>query len=762
MKSVKNHTSKKTRSKPFPIVAIGASAGGLEAVSQFLKSLPADTGMAYVYVQHLDPTHESMLSSILARHTKMKVTEAKHLMPIQKNHVFIIPPNKSMAIIDGVLTLNPREAKPSVHLPIDKFFLSLAEKQKDGAIGIVLSGNATDGTIGLKAIKAAGGFTFAQDDSAKFQSMPKSAIAEGIVDLVLSPEKIAKELARISNNKEFFTRVFSENPVEPIGSEDISAILDLLNKSTGIDFTNYKVNTIQRRILRRVLLHKFDAIKDYLKYLRQNTNEIHSLYQDLLIHVTSFFRDPDAIEYLKKTIIPRIIRAKKENDPLRIWVPACSSGEEAYSLAMILQEILGDKVPSTSIQIFASDLSDSAIAKARIGLYSKSDLDGVSPKRLQRFFSKVDGSYRIAKTIRDLCVFAPHNILRDPPFSKLDLISCCNLMIYFEPSLQKKILHTFHYALNDTGYLVLGKSETASSASELFNQLERKYKVYTKRDVPNNAKFELRFPVPERHDSRESPKSLTLKRQPTVKANELENILEVMLQRHSPPSVVINGDLEILQFRGSTSLFLEPAPGKASFNLLKMARPGLSLELRNAVHKSNKSGTTVKKSGIEIKSKGIIHQVSFEVEPIKVDRMDKMFLIVFHEIFSEAATNSKNAAPQNKIIQQLEHELEVLKEDMRSILEAQEAQVEELQSSNEEIVSSNEELQSINEELETSKEEIESANEELSTINSELEIRNNQLSESQEYAESVFSTIREAVLVLDKDFRVKPFTRSST
>lgn len=377
-KEVKSHASVKSRSKPFPIVAIGASAGGLEAVSLFLKSLPARTGMAYVYIQHLDPTHESMLTDILSRHTKMKVIQAKHLMPIKKDHVFIIPPNKSMAIIDGVLTLNPREAKPSIHLPVDKFFLSLAEKQKDGAIGIVLSGNANDGTIGLKAIKAAGGFTFAQDESAKFQSMPRSAIAEGVVDLVLPPEKIAAELVRFSNNKDFFTKIFLEDTTDKVGSEDLTAILDLLRKATGVDFTHYKINTIQRRILRRVLLQKFDTLKEYLKYLKQNVNEIHSLYQDLLINVTAFFRDPDALEYLKKTTLPKIIKSKKGNDPLRIWVPACSSGEEAYSLAMILNEIIGDNLTTTSIQIFASDLSESSIAKARIGLYSKNDLTGVS------------------------------------------------------------------------------------------------------------------------------------------------------------------------------------------------------------------------------------------------------------------------------------------------------------------------------------------------------------------------------------------------
>lgn len=753
---VKSHANTDSkRSKPFLIVAIGASAGGLEAVSIFLKALPSDTGMAFVYIQHLDPDHESMLVDILAKHTKMKVVQAQHLLPIKKDHLFIIPPNKNMAIIDGVLTLKPREAKPSIHMPIDKFFLSLAEKQKDGAIGIVLSGNANDGTLGLKAIKAAGGFTFAQDDSAKFQSMPKSAVAEGVVDMVLSPEKIAHELARISNKTEVLATIFSKEPVDGIDPEYFHSIIELLKKSTGIDFNHYKANTIQRRILRRALLLKFDTLKDYLKFIKQDHNEVEALYRDVLINVTAFFRDADAIEFLNKSILPKVIKSKKPNDQLRIWVPACSTGEEAYSLAMIPNEISGETLANASIQIFASDLSDSAIAKARIGLYSKSDLEGISPKRLQRFFTKVDGQFRIVKSIRDLCVFAPHNILKDPPFSKLDLISCCNLMIYFDTSLQKKILHTFHYALNEGGYLVLGKSESISSAAELFRQLERKYTVYIKKKgVTNNARFELKFPVPERESPFKTQKPVVPKQSPS-KGNELDRAIDVILQRHTPSAVVINEDFDILQFKGSTSLFLEPASGKASFNLLKMARPGLSLELRNAIHKSNKSNKVVKKTGIQIKLKKNVHQVTIIVEPIKVGGHERLFLVIFAETSLKPAAQKRSTASENKIIIQLEHELHILKEDMHSLLEEQEIQVEELRSSNEEVVSSNEELQSINEELETSKEEIESANEELTTINHELDNRNNQLLEAQEYAESVFGTIREAVVVLDKHFRVR-------
>jgi two-component system CheB/CheR fusion protein len=751
---------KRARSKAFPIVAIGASAGGLEAVSSLLSALPINTGMAYVYVQHLDPLHESMLSTILTRHTKMKVLEAKHRLPVKSDHLYIIPPNKNMSIDDGVLTLERREAKPSIHMPIDKFFSSLAQKQKNGAIGIVLSGNASDGTLGLKAIKTAGGFTFAQDETAKFQSMPKSAIAEGVVDMVLSPKKIAAEIGRISENKEFFEKVFSEkDTTDDISSEDFNAIIELLRKSTGVDFTHYKVNTIRRRIRRRMLLRKFETLKDYYRYLKQQATEITALYHDLLINVTTFFRDPDVLEYLKKTILPRIIKSKRTNESLRIWVPACSTGEEAYSMAILLYEILGENLSNLSIQIFATDLSEPSIAKARMGLYSSADVEGVSSKRLQRFFIKVDTSYQIAKTVRDLCVFAPHNIFRDPPFSKLDLISCCNLMIYLDVPLQKKILHTFHYSLNPGGYIVLGKSETITSTRDLFNQVEKKYKVYTKKtDSSSKARFELKFPVPN-HESRSSTK-LSFEKQSVPKRNPLEKIIDDILhQKYVPASVVVNEDFDILQFRGSTGLFLEPAPGKASFNLLKMARPGLAFELRTAIHKSRKSGRLVKKSGIEIKLKGHIYQVSIEVLPIK-EAEEKIFLVIFEETTSVAVPKTRSSKGRDKIVKQLEREIDSLKVDMRSMLEDEEAHAEELQSANEEIVSNNEELQSINEELETSKEEIESANEELTTINNELQVRNDQLTESYEYLEIVFDTIREAVIILDDNLRVNSANKS--
>ena len=744
------------KSKPFPIVAIGASAGGLEAVSDLLKNLPRDTGMAYVYIQHLDPTHKSMLADILARTTKMKVQNAKQLLRIEPNNLYIIPPDKNMAIVDGVLKLNLREAKPAINMPIDKFFISLAEKQKEGSIGVILSGNAHDGTLGLKAIKIAGGLTFAQDNSAKFGSMPKSAIADGYVDMILSPKEIAIELGRISKNTGVIEKVMQQRTGENIKDDGLVAIIDLLRKSTGVNFQHYKINTIRRRIIRRMLLHKVETLEDYVNYLKQHPKEIPVLYQDLLINVTSFFRDPDALAYLKETLLPKIIKSKPSSEAIRLWVPACSTGEEAYSLAIILTEILNDMALNVPIQIFATDLSEQAIAKVRVGLYSKNDLVDVSPKRIQRFFTKMDSSFRINKTIRDLCVFATHNVFSDPPFSRLDLISCCNLMIYMDTVLQKKIIATFHYALNNDGYLVLGKSETIGASKPLFSQFEKQYKVYArKNDGSNKARFEMNYRIPE-SERKDASLGLALQNKNQVREINFEKTIEeILLAKYVPASIVVNKYLDILQLHGQVSFFLELLAGKASLNLLKVARPGLVFELKSTTHKSIKSGKPEKKTGIEIKNNGNTFSVSIEVVPLNEQGEEELFLIVFEKLQITPIEKIKSTPSKDQTVKRLQQELEIAKEDMRSMLEEQEASNEELQSANEEVVSSNEELQSINEELETSKEEVESTNEELMTINSELQVRNAQLSESYEYVEAVFYTVREPMLVLDKDVRVQ-------
>ncbi|WP_420150165.1 CheR family methyltransferase [Spirosoma sp.] len=768
-----------------PIVAIGASAGGQEAVEELLKNLSPTTGLAYVYIQHLDPTQESHLAAILGRATSMPVLEAEHLMQVEPNHLYIIPHDRDLEVLDGVLTLVPRKSRSVIHMPIDQFFLSLAGRQKNGAIAIVLSGTASDGTLGLRAIKAAVGITFAQDETAKFQSMPRSAIAEGVVDRILPPVEIARELERLSKQTDIFqqTTLTESQEAESLETlmneptagtnEDLRNIIQLLRRATGVDFTHYKVTTIRRRIIRRTLLYKLESLREYTDYLRKNPEEAGLLYDDLLINVTTFFRDAETMDYLQKVLLPQLIREKSAQESLRIWVPACSTGQEAYSLAMLLLEVMGERALSRTIQIFATDLSESAVAKARLGSYTRGEVMDVSARRLQRFFTKVDDHYRINKSVRDLCVFAPHNLLKDPPFSRLDLVSCRNLLIYLDTTLQRKAIVTFHYALNPNGYLILGKSETVGTSAQLFSQLEKNYKVFArKNDVDSRATFTLtpRTPEGDRLSSRHSlmPRNIVSPGNTASEnfssagqdrlgaASDLEKVVDnLLLSQYVPASVVVNQDLEILQFRGSTGLFLEPAPGKASLNLLKMARPSLVFELRNAVHKVQKSNEPVRKSGLEIRVKNKIHYVAIEAVPLNTVGEERLFLIIFEEVDPPVASTTHTADARNRRIKELESELANLREDMRSIIEEQEASNEELQSANEEIISSNEELQSINEELETSKEEIESTNEELLTINQELQVRNDQLSEAYRFAEDIFGTIREATLVLDADLRIK-------
>ncbi|AKD58292.1 chemotaxis protein CheR [Spirosoma radiotolerans] len=761
---------------PVPVVAIGASAGGMEAFSELLANLSPTTGLAYVYIQHLSPTYESQLTAILSRVTQMPVQEAEHLLRVEANKVYIIPPNKNMEIIDGVLTLMPRRRKAEPesdstlelfqHLPIDQFFVSLAERQKEGAIGVVLSGMAHDGTLGLRAIKVAGGITFAQDSTAKYISMPQSAIAEGVVDLVLPPRLIAAELERLSQQPAIFQQTIQAESLPATDDaleEDLRAIIQFLRKAIDVDFSQYKMTTIHRRIIRRMVLYKQETLKDYLHYLRLHPAEPGLLYNDLLINVTSFFRDEETMTFLKTDILPRLIKRKSERSPLRIWVPGCSTGQEAYSLAMMLVELFADEAHSVPVQIFATDLSEMAIGRARQGTYSLSEVANVSPRRLQRFFTKNHTTYQISKTIRDLCVFAPHNIFKDPPFSRIDLVSCRNLLIYVNTILQRKALITFHYALNPDGYLLLGKSETVGSKVSLFTPVEKNHKLFSRKNERSDSITVSEAIVDRPNGSQASPTltprttGATIGRHPSGKSpqavNDLDKLVDQVLLNHfKPASVLVDQELDIVQFRGETSLYLEHASGRASLNLMKMARPSLAFEIRSSIHKVRRSGQPVHKSGLPITVNGKSHLVSIDVLPVGDGTEERLFLILFQEASLAIPAGSELRDGNHN---PLEEELAIVREEMRAIIEEHEIANEELQSANEEIVSSNEELQSINEELETSKEEIESTNEELQTINQELQLRNDQLTEAYMYAEAIFSTIREATLVLDKDLRVK-------
>ncbi|GAB3765820.1 CheR family methyltransferase [Spirosoma pomorum] len=763
--------------QPIPVVAAGGAAGSLDAFSDLLRYLPPTTGLAFIFIQHTDLIPPDQLVGMLSQTTAMPIIVAEQQQQVKPNRVYVLTADKDMSLIDGMLTFIPRRSRrggssPVIRMPIDEFFMSLAERQREGAIAILLSGSGNDGTSGLKAIKAAGGITFAQDETAAFQSMPKAAISEGVVDMVLPPVGIANELIRLSRQSTIFQQTAqTENELveeTSTNDEDLRKIILFLRRSIGVDFTHYKVTTVQRRIIRRMLLYKLDTLADYAQYLRQNPSEGQALYSDLLINVTNFFRDTDTMDYLKKVLFPQLIKHKSPRESIRIWVPACSTGEEPYSLAMLLMEILGEQATHIPINIFATDLSESAIARARLGTYTRSQMLDVSPKRIQRFFTKVDDHYRINKAIRDMCVFAPHNVFKDPPFSRLDLVSCRNMLIYTDNVLQRRAIATFHYALNPNGYLILGKSETVGTSTTLFAQIEKRFKVFVrKNDTISRATFDMNIqPGPiqanlERQLDVTPPTEVAITTMKTPNSagsggNNLDRVIDnILLTQYIPASVVVNQELEILQFRGSTGLFLEPAPGKASLNLLKMARTTLVFDLRNVIHKAQKAGQPVRKTGLEIKIKEQTHHVAIEAIPVTTDTDERLFLIVFEEVAPAIISETSIAQARNRRIKQLEDELANLREDMRSIIEEQEASNEELQSANEEIVSSNEELQSINEELETSKEEIESTNEELLTINQELQVRNDQLSEAYGYSEAIFATIREATIVLDKDLRLK-------
>ena len=746
---------------PFTVVAIGASAGGLEAITQFLQNLSPNTGMAYIYVQHLSPDHKSMLTPILSKVTPMKVQDIDDMEKMEPNNFYIIPYNKEIEVVNGHIKLLPRSKNRTSNLSIDVLFSSLAETHKENVIGIVLSGSASDGTRGLKEIKLAGGITFAQDNTAKFSSMPNSAIAEGVVDFVLSPKEIALQLTWIGKHplvKQNAIKTAPEDEIEN-NNPDLKIILQLLHKRKNVDFSYYKMNTIKRRMLRRIVIHKIKTIKEYAEIISQNENELNILYQDLLINVTDFFRDTEAFSILKSTIFPRLLKNKIQGDTIRIWVAACATGEEVYSIAMTLLEIQKNKAIFIPFQIFASDLSADAIAVARTGEYSQQQLTNVSPKRLQQFFEKSKDKYRISKSLRDVCVFAQHNILSDPPFSRMDFISCRNFLIYLDTIAQKKAINTFHYSLKDEGYLMLGKSETIGTSTQLFTILNKKYKCYIRKKNSGSLRISE---IATRISQTNMPEKNTLTQIIPKNINTLGNIFDAMLlAQYVPASVIINHDLEILQFRGSTSLYLQNSSGKASFNILKMAHIEITFELRNAIHHAIKTKQIVHKMGIEMNrdtTKNLVQTTNIEVIPLTLEGEEPMLMIIFTGKQTEILQNSNEGKSNNSVakdrrIKKLEEELAAARADMGSITHDQEAANEELQSANEEVISSNEEL-------ETSKEEIESTNEELTTSNQELHARIQQIEELYTYYEGIIATVHEPVLILDKNIRVKSANKS--
>jgi two-component system, chemotaxis family, CheB/CheR fusion protein len=747
-----------------PIVGIGGSAGGFEAAMELLRNLPTRTGMAFVIVQHLDPHHASRLSSLLGKVTAMPVTEITGTTTPKPNTVYVQPSNKCVIAKDGALTLVRREQR--LNVAIDHFFESLAEECGSRAIGIVLSGTGSDGTAGLRAIKAAGGLTFAQSEiSAKFDAMPRSAIRAGFVDLALTPREIAREIDRISNHPYLRRSVSDPEAAENAiykQADDLGRIFLSLKKETSVDFSSYKESTLLRRIQRRMALHRIDKIGQYARFLRHNKKENAALFDDLLINVTHFFRDQAVYRALKKRFLPGLLKSKSNDrqPELRAWVPGCATGEEVYSLAICILETLGAKPAKIQIQIFGTDLSDSVIEHARLGIYSSAIEKDVSPARLKRFFVKRDSSYQIHQNVRNICTFARQNICADPPFSRIDLISCRNVLIYLSSDLHKRCIPQFHYALKPGGYLILGPAESIGIYDELFKLVDRKNKIYAKLSgaTPRTAEF-----IPQR--------GLELAhlagRSTTAGTNFGSELLKmadrIMLSAYAPAAVVIDQDMQVQQFRGQTDLFLEHMPGPATFNLLQLARTTVVPDLRATIHRAIKTDKPARKERVKVKLGGKSYEINMQVVPFKVPGSDKPWLLVIFDETTKATKREKVPRPLGKTatereLAELRRELAASKESLQAIIEEQEATNEELKSANEENESSNEELQSTNEELETAKEELQSTNEELTTLNEELSNRNLEMMQLTGELNNLLASIQMPIVMVDNALTVRRAT----
>ncbi|MEH2137423.1 chemotaxis protein CheB [Nostoc sp.] len=756
----------------FPIVGIAASAGGLEAFTELLRHLLADTGMAFVLIQHLDPNHKSLLSEILGRLTKMPVNEVQDGVTVEPNQVYVIPPNTKMMLSKGVLQLTPREKIQGKYMPADAFFTSLAAERGQKAIAVVLSGADGDGSLGLKAIKAAGGVTFAQcEDTAKFDSMPNTAVATGNVDFILPPQKIAEELVNLSRNpliSNSLTLIASDKLPEQ--GDALTTIFMLLRLQTGVDFSHYKPNTLDRRIQRRMLLYKLEHLEDYAEYLQKNAGEVKALYEEILIHVTHFFRDPQAFQLLKVRVFPTIIQNKSAESPIRIWVAGCSTGEEVYSIAISLLEFLSDKAILPSIQIFATDISEIAIDKARAGIYAENQMVEVSPDSRRRFFNALEGGgYQISKAVRELCVFARQDLGSDPPFSNIDLISCRNVLIYLDETLQKRILPIFHYSLKPTGFLLLGTSESTGKYLDLFTQVDKKYKIYSKKLTGIHPTFSFitsNYPVAKVDESKPTNEN------PSDEMDLQRKTDQLILNRYAPVGVTINDKMDVLQFRGEIDIYLKLAPGKPSLNLFKMVRQGLLIELRAAIYQAQQQKTLVRKQGLRIEDGELSKIINLEVIPFKPATNKELYFLILFEQVPPTVNNLNTINPES--LEQLDSEREIVRlrlelaaaiqeraktqEYLQAVIQEQEDINQDLKVANEEIISSNEELQSTNEELETAKEEIQATNEELNTTNEELRSRNQELHQANNDLTNLLASINIPILILTLDLRIRRFT----
>ncbi|MFA5376255.1 MAG: chemotaxis protein CheB [Dehalococcoidia bacterium] len=766
----KNSVPKKAPKTPtpkpsFPIIGIGASAGGLEAFELFFKTMPVDSGMAFVLVPHLDPGHASMLSDILQRNTTMPVHEAQDQTKVQPNHVYIIPPAKDMAIFHGALQLSVPEKARGLRLPIDAFLRSLAEDQGERSICVILSGSGSDGTLGVRAIHGAGGVSFVQEPStAKYDGMPASAVQSGLATYVLPVDKIVEQLVTYAKTIAD-TRIPPPIPV-PAATSAMNRIMMILRSRTGNDFSQYKKSTIQRRIERRMVVHNLSDIDTYARYLQENPTEVQTLFKELLINVTSFFRDTEAFAALNNEVLPRMVENKPENYVFRVWVPGCASGEEAYSIAMLLREYMDEIKQEFTFQIYATDIDDDAIAIARSGTYPANIAIDLSPDRLRRFFAKEETGFRIKKEIREMVVFAIQNVIKDPPFTKMDIISCRNLLIYLEPELQNRVIPAFHYALRPGGVLFLSPSEGIGNFTDLFAPLDKKWKIYTTKPslASTRTLVAQRFAWTSDQPEKE-PGDVTGKRNNT---NFAEVTRRALLQEYAPPSVITDEKGNIIYVHGETGKYLQPAEGHARMNVIDMARKGLQLELRTAIYNAAILHTPAVSRNIPVRTNGGIHEVDVTVRPLAdPEATENLLLVSFRDTglpVPEKRTPVKRATGKGtfKRVEELEQDLAYTKENLQATIEEMQAANEELKSTNEELQSTNEELQSTNEELETSKEELQSLNEEIVTVNSELQAKIEQLTGIQNDMKNLLENVNVGTIFLDDLLAIKRFTRDAT
>ncbi|MEY3289359.1 MAG: hypothetical protein RLZZ419_1601 [Pseudomonadota bacterium] len=756
-------TLPKIKDNRFLIVGLGASAGGLEAFEQFFSHVPSDSGLAFVVASHLDPSHASFLTEILQRFTVMPVIEAQDQMKVAPNCVYVIPPNCEMTIFHGALQLNLPMQPHSGRMPIDIFLHALAEDQGEQAVGIILSGTGTDGTLGLRAILGAGGFSLVQEPTtAKFDGMPNSAIRAGYASRVLPVEKMPEALL----SDERVQTLVSKIPQTLISKSALNQIMIMLRSATGHDFSYYKKSTIGRRLERRMSKHKINNAEVYVHYLKDNPAEVALLFKELLINVTSFFRDPEVFITLKQDVFPQLCEGKTEHDVFRIWVAGCATGEEAYSIAILLREFMNETRQVFTVQIYATDIADDPIAIARTGLYPLSIVQDVTPERLSRFFSKEENGYRIKKEIRDMVVFAIQNVIKDPPFTRLDLLSCRNLMIYLEAEPQNRLIPAFHYALKPGGILLISPSEGIGNHTDLFVPISRKWKIYRAINSRASTHTVLATGLSWAVNSGNQTPTAVIKKAKEDDFAELTR--QMLLQSYAPASVVTDMRGNILYVHGETGKYLRPAPGQATLNMVDMAREDLQMELRAAIYQVANQGTPILNKALTVKINDDFQSVNLSIRPLaNKNGQQDLLLTSFQEIappISGKPRRNKRSTSSNELlrIEELERNLANTKDTLFTTIEEQQASNEELKSANEEMQSTNEELQSTNEELETSKEELQSVNEELITVNAELQSKIEQLDGMQNDMKNFLDNISVGTIFLDQYLTIRRFTREAS